>query len=330
MSRWAQATRLRYASRRLVQLLPMVLAVVVCNFLLLRLIPGDIVSVIAGESGAGNPEYMAQLRAQFGLDLPWWQQLLNYLWNVAHLDFGFSYRNGVPVTELILSRLPATVALMLSAITVAMLIGVGLGVLASRYRGTIVDTVVSVFALLGFATPLFWVGLMLIVAFSINLRWLPSSGMSTIEGGISGLRYVADVAVHMILPTVTMALFYVAIYTRLLKAAMLEIYGLDYVRTARAKGISAGRIAIRHVLRNALLPAVTMTGLLVGSMLGGSVLVETVFAWPGLGRLAYEAVNQRDYNLLLGILFFSAVLVMIMNLVVDLIYSVLDPRIEVR
>jgi peptide/nickel transport system permease protein len=233
------------------------------------------------------------------------------------------------VVDIILERLPATLLLMVCAILLAFSLGVLLGVTAARHVNRALDRVISVVALLAYATPIFWIGLMLILLFSVRLGWLPSSGMETIGADYTGWARVVDLARHLLLPSVTLALFYMALYTRLMRASMLEVYGLDYITVARAKGVPERRVAYRHVLRNALLPMVTMLGLQVGSLLGGSVLVETVFGWPGLGRLAFEAVFQRDFNLLLGILLLCSVLVVLVNILVDLLYARLDPRIEV-
>ena len=212
-----------------------------------------------------------------------------------------------------------------------------------RLRGRVnllVCSAIAVLVLLSYATPTFWIGLMLIVLFSVKLGWLPTGGMMTIGAGLSGLGRGLDVAHHLILPAASLSLFYAAIYSRLMRASMLEVAGQDYVRTARAKGLSEGTVVYRHALRNAMIPVITVrnallplvpvVGVQVGSLLGGSVLVESVFGWPGLGRLAFEAVQQRDYNLLLGILLMSSMLVIAVNLVIDLLYAVLDPRIELR
>jgi peptide/nickel transport system permease protein len=320
---------LRVLARRLVQAIPIVVGIAVFNFLLLHLAPGDAADVLAGEAGGASPEYVEQLRARFGLDQPLPVQLGRYLANVATLDLGFSFRHNKTVAELIASRLPATLLLMVAAVTTAFLSGIALGVTAARRVRRPADSLISVFALIAYATPIFWIGLMLILLFSVQLGWLPSGGLETVGADLTGLDRVVDVARHMILPTVTLALFFLALYTRLMRASMLEVYGQDFITTARAKGLSEGRVAWRHVLRNALLPMVTMLGLQIGSLLGGSVLVETVFGWPGLGRLAFEAVFQRDHNLLLGILLLSSVLVVIANVLVDLLYARLDPRIEV-
>jgi peptide/nickel transport system permease protein len=217
-----------------------------------------------------------------------------------------------------------------SAITLAVTVGVVAGVTAARRHRRWLDTVISVGALLVYATPAFWLGLMLIVLFSVHLDVLPSGGMATIAARRTGLAYALDVLRHLVLPATTLALFYVAVYTRLMRTAMLEVARLEYVTTARAKGLDERVVAWKHCARNALLPVVTLAGLQLGHLLGGSVLIETVFGWPGLGRLVFDALLQRDLNLLLGILFVSSVVVVLMNLVVDVVYGVLDPRIAYR
>jgi peptide/nickel transport system permease protein len=310
------------------QAVPIVLGIAVFNFALLHLAPGDAADVLAGEAGGATPEYVQQLRSRFGLDQPLPVQLGRYLLNVARLDLGFSFRHNMPVSELIFSRLPATLLLMVSAIALAFGLGVLLGVTAARRVNRLADNLISVAALLVYATPIFWLGLMMILLFSVHLGWLPSGGMVTVGADLAGLARAADVARHVVLPAVALSLFYTALYTRLMRASMLEVFNLEFVTTARAKGLGERAVAWRHVLRNALLPMVTMLGLQTGSLLGGSVLVETVFGWPGLGRLAFEAVLQRDHNLLLGILLLSSVLVVAVNMVVDMLYAVLDPRIE--
>jgi peptide/nickel transport system permease protein len=192
------------------------------------------------------------------------------------------------------------------------------------------DNLISILSLLSYATPLFWVGLMLIALFSLRLGWFPTSGMETIAAFYQGWDRVVDIAHHLVLPAITLSLFYMAFYTRLMRATMLEQSGMDYVTTARAKGLTERRITFRHILRNAVLPVVTMAGVNIGALLGGSVVVETVFGWPGMGLLAFQSLFARDVNLLLGIFFISACLVILINLLVDLIYFALDPRIEVR
>ncbi|MEM7744933.1 MAG: ABC transporter permease [Pseudomonadota bacterium] len=323
------AKRFRYVVKRLLQAIPIIVAIIITNFLLLQLAEGDAVDVLAGEAGSATPEYMAELRAKFGLDQPVPVQLAVYLKNVVILDLGYSFRHEMPVSELIFDRMFATMLLMVSTITLAVGFGILLGLIAATGLNTWRDTVISIFALITYATPLFWVGLMLIVVFSLNLGWFPTSGMENFAMFYEGWDRVFDIARHLVLPTITLSLFYLALYTRLMRASMLEQYGQDYVTTARAKGVTERRIVFVHVLRNALLPVVTMAGVQVGALIGGSVIVESVFAWPGLGMLAFEALFARDLNLLLGIFLLSAVLVVAVNLVVDIIYSFLDPRIEV-
>ena len=319
----------KYVGKRLFQGVPIILAIIVINFFLLNLAEGDAVDVLAGEAGSATPEYMAQLRAKFGLDQPLPVQLAVYLKNALALDLGYSFRHDMPVSDLIFDRFFATGLLMISTILLAVGFGILLGLLAAMRLNTWKDAVITVFALITYATPLFWVGLMMIVVFSLKLGWLPTSGMENVAAFYEGWDKVKDISLHLILPTVTLSLFYLALYTRMMRASMLEQYGQDYVVTARAKGLTERRITFVHVLRNALLPVVTMAGVQVGALIGGSVIVESVFAWPGLGMLAFESLFARDLNLLLGIFMLSSILVIVVNLIVDIIYCFLDPRIEV-
>jgi peptide/nickel transport system permease protein len=322
------AQRLRYVGRRVLQAVPIVLVIVVVNFVLIKLAPGDMATVLAGEAGGATPEYIAALRERFGLDRPVWVQLFYYMRSVLALDLGFSFRHNQPVLDLILGRLGPTLLLMVTSLTLAITLGVLLGVLAALNLNTWRDTLISIFALVSYATPLFWAGLMLIVLFAIRLDWLPTSGMETVAAFYEGWERAVDIARHLVLPAVTLSLFYLAVYTRLMRASMLEQAGMDYVVTARAKGLTERRIVWRHILRNALLPVVTIAGVQVGALIGGSVIVESVFAWPGLGTLAFESLFARDINLLLGIFLISSLLVVAVNLLVDMLYAVLDPRIE--
>jgi len=321
---------LRLLGRRLLRAIPLLLAVAICNFILLKLAPGDAAEVLAGEAAASSLEYLTELRVRFGLDQPVYLQLWHYLVKLMTLDLGFSFRHNQSVLSLILDRLPATLLLMLSGITLAVVVGACLGVLAAQRVNRLRDNLISIFAILSFSIPVFWLGLMLIVVFSVHLGWFPSGGMQTVASGKQGFAHILDVLHHLVMPVTTLGLFYVALYTRVMRASMLEVFNQDYVTTARAKGLGERRIILRHVFRNALLPLVTLIGVQFGTLLGGSVLVETVFSWPGLGRLAFEAVFQRDLNLLLGILLMCSVLVMISNVLVDLAYAQLDPRIRIR
>ena len=324
------AKGLRYVVRRLALAIPTILTIVVLNFGLVHLAPGDAADVLAGEAGSATPEYMAQLRQTFGLDQPLYVQLAVYLERVLTLDLGYSFRHGMSVSDLISTRLGPTLLLMLTVLVMSVGLGVVLGVIAARNLNRWRDNVISVLAVLAYATPVFWAGLMLIVVFSVKLGWFPVSGMEEVAAFKEGWPRAFDILRHLVLPAVTLTLFYLALYTRLMRASVLDQYAMDYVVTARAKGLTERQIAWRHVLRNAMLPVLTMAGVQIGALLGGAVVVETVFAWPGLGFLAYESLFARDINLLLGIFFISGCLVVAVNLSVDLMYSWLDPRIELR
>jgi peptide/nickel transport system permease protein len=316
------------ALRRLLQAVPVLFGVVLVNFLLMQAAPGDLADVLAGEQGAATPEMMIELRARFGLDQPVWLQFLRYLGNVVQGDLGFSYRLGVPVLQLILERLPATLLLMVPAIVLATGAGMLLGGLAARKKGSWLDGAISVGVLLAYATPLFWVGLMGIVLFAVRLQWLPVAGMRDPSVSLEGMALALHTLRHMVLPVCTLTLFYAALYARLMRASMLAALGQDYIRTARAKGLPQWRVEAVHAGRNALLPVLTMVGLQAGALLGGAVLVETVFSWPGLGQLAFDAILRRDLNLLLGIVLASSVTVVLVNFLVDLLYGLADPRVR--
>ncbi|MGX9965283.1 ABC transporter permease [Roseomonas sp. F4] len=315
--------------RRVVKAAIVVLAIVVCNFFLIHAAPGDPASVIAGQSGAADERFIAQLREQFGLDRPLLVQLWIYVKGVLTLDLGFSHRQQMGVATLILERLPATLLLTGAAFVFAVGLGVTLGALAAGRVGRWADSLITVLALTFYATPIFWVGLMLVLFFSVWLEWLPSFGMMTVGANITGFGRVLDVGKHLLLPALTLGLFYMAVYARLTRATMLEVADQDFVKTARAKGVPEGQVVRRHVLRNALLPVITFAGIQAGQLIGGSILVETVFAWPGIGRLAFEALLARDYPVLMGVFLATSVMVVLFNLVTDLLYAVVDPRVEV-
>lgn len=322
---------LSFLAPRLSKALLVVLGVVVLNFFLIHLAPGDPAAVLAGQAGSGDPMYVEQLRHQFGLDKPLLVQLGLYLKGVLTLDLGYSYRSQVPVLDLILERLPATFLLMSCAFVFSLALGVLLGVLAAkaRYAGKRrwLDSGIMTGALLLYATPLFWLSLMGILLFSVMLEWLPAFGMETVGAQLHGWAYAWDITQHLILPTLTLGCFFMAVYVRLTRASMLEVIGMDFVKTARAKGVPPGRVIRVHVLRNALLPVITFAGIQLGQMAGGAVLTETVFSWPGIGRLMFDALLQRDYQLLLGIFLVTSIMVVAFNLLTDLVYHWVDPRI---
>ena len=318
----------RFLLARLVKMVAIVFAIIVVNFFLIHAAPGDPASVMAGQSGAADPQFVEQLRHEFGLDKPLGTQLWIYVSSVAQGDLGISHRQQRTVLSLIAERLPATLLLTGVAFAFALVTGIALGAAAARRAGTWADSVITVLALGFYATPIFWVGLMLVLVFSVWLGWLPSFGMETVGAGLHGWAAAADTAQYLVLPALTLGLFYMAVYARLTRSAMLEVAGQDFIKTARAKGVGEGRILRRHILRNALLPVVTLAGIQAGQLIGGSVLVETVFAWPGIGRLAFDALLARDYQVLLGVFLTTSVLVVVFNLITDLVYLAIDPRMQ--
>ena len=320
---------LRFLLSRIVKGIVVLLAIAVLNFALIRAAPGDPASVMAGEAGAADEVFVQQLRERFGLDRPMIEQLGLYMKSVVTLDLGFSYRQGRSVASLIGERLPATLLLTISAFAISLALGIALGTLAARRAGSWSDTAITTTALLFYATPLFWIALMSQILFSLKLGLVPNVGYETIGAGYTGLARVLDILHHLVLPAVTLGLFFTALYARMMRASMLETAGADYVRTAYAKGVAPGIVTRRHIARNAILPVVTLAGLQAGQIVGGAILTETVFAWPGIGRLMFEALAQRDYQVLLGVFFVSSAMVVLFNLITDVVYRFVDPRIQV-
>ena len=316
----------RVVTRRLANAVPVLAIVAVGSYGLLELAPGDAVDAYLSGSG-GDAGLVAQLRQQWGLDRSFGTRLFSYLLSLLTLDLGWSVAFSRPVREVVLDRLGNTLLLMSAAIAFSFSVGTLLGIVAGSKPQSWRDRLLSVLALALYAAPSFWLGLMLIVGFAVKLSWFPLGGIASIGAPLAGLAHVLDVAWHLVLPAGALGLVYTALYLRLMRAGMVEAWRSDFVRTARAKGLRRQRIVWRHVARNALLPVVTMLGLQAGAMLGGSVVIESVFAIPGLGRLAFEAVTQRDVPLLLGIILAGTVLVILVNLLVDLVYSRLDPRV---
>ena len=319
----------RFILARLVKAAFILLAILVLNFTLIHAAPGDPAAVMAGEAGATDEQFLEDLRRRFGLDQPFHVQLWIYIKGAVQLDLGYSYRRGMPVAELIWDRLPATLLLTATAFFISIIFGVIAGVAAAARQGRWSDSIISTLALLFYATPLFWVALMAALLFSVTLGWLPGFGYETVGANHTGFARALDIGRHLVLPATTLGLFFTAIYVRMTRASMLEVSRLDFVKTARAKGLSPGVIQRRHVLRNALLPVITLAGLQAGQIVGGAVLTETVFAWPGIGRLMFEAISQRDYNVLLGVFFVSAAMVLLFNLITDIVYVIVDPRIRI-
>jgi len=320
--------RLRYIAMRLVKTVLVAVAVVLLSFFLIRVVPGDAATVMAGQSGYADEQYMNSLRAEYGLDQPLPVQLWKYVRNVAQGDLGTSYVRRQPVATVIMERLPNTLLLNAFALVVAAAGGIFLGAAAARRPGSLGDSAVTVLAMLFYAVPQFWLGLIMVLVFGVWLAWVPPFGIETMGADYTGLARLGDVAQHIILPGMTLALYFLASYARLTRASMLEVADQDFVKTARAKGLTERRVARRHILRNALIPLITYAGLQASILVGGSVLVENVFSWPGIGTLASEAVKARDNPLLLGIFIVTAILVCLFNLVTDIAYSLADPRVE--
>jgi peptide/nickel transport system permease protein len=314
--------------RKIVYSIILLLAVIVLNFLLLHIAPGDPVETLVGEMGGATPELIAQLRSEYGLDKSFPEQLLTYILRVAQGDLGMSFNYDQPVIDLIKGRLPATLILVITALVLAIIVGTLLGIIAAQKPKSLFSGFVTVISLAGYSAPVFWTGIMLLILFSYLIPLFPAFGMS--EVGTSGTAFdrFLDVLHHLVLPALTLASIYLAVYSRMARASMMDVLGSDYIRTARSKGLSEHVIIYKHALKNAVLPVVTMAGLQFSQLIAGAVVVETVFSWPGMGQLAFEAILRRDHPLLLGILFFSTLIVIFVNLLTDMSYRLLDPRIK--
>ncbi|WP_299431761.1 nickel ABC transporter permease [uncultured Meiothermus sp.] len=301
-----------YILRRLLIVVPTLLGVLLAVFLMVRLAPGDPAQLLAGEFA--TPETLADIRERFGLDQPWYAQLGIYIVNVFQGDLGESVRTRQPVTHELANFFPNTLKLTLAAMLVALLIGIPAGIISAIRPGTAIDLLVMLGALIGVSMPVFWFGLMAILIFSVQLGWFPVAGTGTIW--------------HLVLPAITLGTSTAAILARMTRSAMLEVLSQDYIRTARAKGLAGRVVVFKHAMRNALIPVVTITGLQFGGLLEGAVITETVFAWPGIGRLLVDSILARDYPVVQGAVLLIAVAFILINLVVDLLYGVIDPRIR--
>ncbi|MFZ5992362.1 MAG: ABC transporter permease [Deinococcota bacterium] len=331
-----------YTGRRLLGLIPVLLGISLLVFLFLHLIPGDPAVVLLGERA--NPEQVESLRERLGLNQPLPTQYVLFLRDLLSGDLGTSIFNLLPIRDQLANRWPATFELTLSAMLIAVILGIPLGILAAVRKNSLWDNASTIFSLIGVSMPVFWLGLLLIYLFAVNLHWLPPSGRISIEGGnafqaISGFflldallqrRAMGDVLSHLILPALTLGTIPLAILMRITRSAMLEVLSQDYVRTARAKGLAERVVIFRHALKNALLPVVTIVGLQFGTLLGGAILTETIFSWPGIGLWLYEGILNRDYPVVQGGVVFVALIFVIVNLLVDLSYALLDPRIQYR
>ncbi|CAB1059826.1 ABC transporter, permease protein 1 (cluster 5, nickel/peptides/opines) [Olavius sp. associated proteobacterium Delta 1] len=303
---------LNYLIKRLLSTIPVLIGISLLLFIMLRLLPGDPAQVLAGQMA--TPQEIENIRRQLGLDRPIYEQYANYLSLLVRFDLGRSARTQNPVTEEIWARLPNTLLLAVVAISLACLFGIPAGIISAVRPYSWIDYLVTTSALFGMSMPVFWLGLMLVVLFSVILKWLPAGGTGSWQ--------------HVILPSFTLATFVVAFIARMTRSTMLETLSQDFTTTARSKGLQERVVVIKHALKNAMIPIITVVGLQFGLVLGGAVLTETVFAWPGLGRLIYDSILARDYPVIQGTILIFALLYIMVNLAVDLIYALVDPRIR--
>ncbi|MEQ9485813.1 ABC transporter permease [Coleofasciculus sp. F4-SAH-05] len=333
-----------YIIKRLLNLLPVLLGITLLVFLFLHLIPGDPATVMLGERG--TPEQVEALREQLGLNQPLPLQYLTFINNLLHLDFGTSIISGIPIIDEIKTRFPATFELSLAAMIVAVILGIPAGVLAAVYKNRPADNLTMIGSLLGVSMPVYWLGLLLIYLFAITLNWFPPSGRISIEAGLTfqpitgfyildailklDINVLQDVLSHLILPALTLGTIPLAILARITRSSLLEVLSQDYIRTARAKGIPEHWVILRHGLKNALLPVVTIIGLQFGTLLGGAILTETIFSWPGIGSWIYEGILARDYPVVQGGVVVVSIIFVLVNLVVDISYALVDPRIKYK
>lgn len=302
----------KYIFRRLLLLIPVILGVTFLVFAIMHFTPGDPITISLGEQAP--PELVEQVREELGLNDPFVVQYARYIMNALKGDFGRSYSSKRPVFDEVASRFPNTLKLAVVAVVLSVSMGIPAGIISATKQYTLTDSIVMLFALIGVSMPVFWLGLMLILVFSLRLGWLPSSGSQTLK--------------HLILPSIALGLSSTAIIARMTRSSMLEVIRQDYVRTARAKGVSERLVINKHALRNALIPVVTVVGLQFGNLLGGAVLTESVFAWPGVGRLMVDAIKKQDTPIVLASIIFISVTFSIVNLGVDIVYAFLDPRIK--
>ena len=319
----------RYVAGRLLQIPAVLFGLVTVIWLVVRLAPGDPVLALVGDFPAPE-EYVRKIRAEFGLDRSLPEQFVRYVAAVATGDLGFSFVFRRPVLGLVLERATATALLTVTALGLASIAGGALGLVAARRPFSVLDALISGGSVVGFSVPVFWLGQLLILLFAVTLGWLPAQGMVSLRVSPEGWDRVLDVARHLVLPAAALSLRFLAMTARLARASTLEVLGRDYVRTAQAKGASEPRVLFRHALPNAILPVLTLVGYNFGFVLAGSALIETVFGWPGMGRLLYDSVFARDFPVLLGIMIVVSLTVVLANLATDLLYAYFDPRIRFR
>ena len=305
---------LKFIGKRLLMLIPVLIGVSLIVFTLMQLSPGDPAMIILGAQAA--PEDIAILRESMGLNDPLIVQFFRFLLGMFTLDFGTSYKDGMPVLTKLLEALPYTAELTFCAVLLALIIGIPAGIISATKQYSIFDRIASVLALIGFSTPNFWLSIMLILVFSVNLKWLPVSGTGSI--------------LHLVLPSIALGVQSAAVFTRMTRSSMLEVLNMDYIRTARAKGLSERVVILKHALKNALIPVITVVGLQIGLLFGDAILTETVFAWPGVGRLMIDSIRAKDTPVVQGGVIFTASIFVFINLLVDILYAYVDPRVKAQ
>lgn len=323
-------SRAYYTIRRLIEAIPIFFAVIIINFLIVNLAPGDPALYMIGQFGVSSPEILQMLRTRYGLDRPLYERLFVHLANVARGDLGFSTYFESPVTSIIMQSLPSTLLLVGSAILFSTIFGIMLGVISAKRPYSLTDTTITVASVIAYSLPLFWLAQILIIAFSLKMGWFPVQGMVSTRVESKDFAYALDVMHHLFLPGVTLGLFRLSLIARLTRGSMLEVLREDYILTAWAKGLRSRQVYYKHALKNAILPIVTLVGYEMGFMFAGATLTETVFGWPGIGRLMFDSLLRRDYPMILGIFAFVTTAVIIANLVTDIIYSYVDPRIRYK
>ncbi|MGN1344036.1 MAG: ABC transporter permease [Traorella sp.] len=306
-----------------------VLCSIIFNFVIIRLAPGDPATLLAGKDNP-NPATIAAIRARYGLDKSMFEQLIAYLKQLAHGDLGFSYVNNREVSTLILERIGPTLLVALTGAIIAVIIGTLLGVYAARKKGTMVDQICCAFSYFFDSTPSFWLGLILILIFSNVLGWFPTSGMYSLRNNYKGIKYVLDVMKHMFLPVLTLVLLNIPYYFRIARSSVLQVMSEDFIMTLRATGMSESKIFNKYVLRNAIIPTVTVFGITLAYMITGVALIEITFAWPGMGRLVLDSVSKRDYPVVSGVYLILSICVAVGMIIVDLVYALVDPRIRIE
>ena len=317
----------QFIFRRFLLAIPLVIGVIMFTFVLVHIAPGDPVTFIAGELGA-DPDYILEIREKYGLNKPLTEQLSTYLGKVFRGDLGYSILYRMPVLKLILERVPATLLLMGTSLSLAAIIGVLLGVFSSRNPFHLFDNIISSISLAGYSIPYFWSAIMLISIFAVRLGLLPSGGIVSLRETATGWNYYLDVGVHLILPTFSLAFYQIALLARLTRGTMLDVLREDYILTARSKGLSEHRVFFLHALRNAIIPVITVLGYQFGSMFSGAIITETIYTWPGLGRLLYDAILALDYPIILGMIIFITISMVSVTLLTDVILAIIDPRIR--